>query len=289
MGAGSRISFFVCILSVCLSSAAPADDYPTVLYNWAKLRTLQRLEQENQAHDGLPLDWIPGNHRLGEAWPALGGRRALYAWSHPVTGLASGPEEIYGAEVLTKIRLKPDARWAELHSREGETSYDLGFRLESVDVIKHTYQFQNGERYSEYVIVNPRAVEEYSALPEASRPELERELSRLRDTNYRYSQNQIHKPGPDSIFNDPRWRPRILDFLESFLNHDVGSLPDRYRKPFANSQETCELHYRTASAIRHSSGAPIRVEPGSSGRIGNVSVPPARFEAGSPGRRGRQP
>ncbi len=239
----------ICLILLCLWVGASATaEVPTALYHWAKVRSLSRVSSANRGTTGYPLDTLYYRTLLADHYPNLIGHPATFAWDHPVTGLATTEAEIYGGEVLVKIQPKADARMREVATYgklpKGEkTPFELG----DAQILLHKHYTESGKTllFSEYIILDPAAVETYSASPEASRAELEAELKHLKDPDFEYPKDSLHYRGyrredsSDSVFNDRKFRRQVVKFVEAFLDFDRRRLPHRFRHVFGEPANPC--------------------------------------------------
>ena len=151
---------------------------------------------------GLMLKKIPPESALYRFHPDLRSMTALFAWSHPVTGIASGPKVVYAAESagdsrLLTLKIKRGARVCALRDHDGKNLPAKPRRFapripRGADLIFHEISYDDGSSVREWVVLNPACVESFTADARFLRRFFKQELSRLADPRYDYPPRAAH-------------------------------------------------------------------------------------------------
>lgn len=159
---------------------------PKTLYHWIWKHQLSddwRLITIRTKKE-LPLPWIQESHLISEGIKRLAGRNGLFVWTHPVTGLGTDPTEIYG-DVPIQIKTKPEpARVLTVITADGHLLPIAKATLDQVDAIHHyrMEQLEDGQwvrLWEEWILLNPKAVERFSADPRDIKPILSRSIKKI--------------------------------------------------------------------------------------------------------------
>jgi hypothetical protein len=222
---------------------------PKWMYHWINTESLsQSWRVEALKRSGrLPLPNMKENFLVSRAVQSLTGRGGLFAWTHPVTGLGSGPTEMYGDSVIMIKLTDQPVRILEL---ETEREYTLGRELNfsKFDMIHHVrYGPENPDRvdsprmvyWEEFIITNNKIVDSFTADPSLIKPRIRKQIARLEAGN-RYQERYLHfkVAGVDAysttlpFFNSRRdVERRILPLLRSYMNKSPDEIPDVWKRP----------------------------------------------------------
>ncbi len=157
---------------------------PIYIYHWTSPETL--LQIVKSGYKGGP--W-PGfkkiGGKLGQYFPQLKNSSGLFGWTNPETATRGGTDELYG-EVLVRFKINQSAaRTLFVQAKKMNERYQgPGFKGEipasNYDLIFHA------STMLEWVIMNPKVVDSFTADPEVLRPTLESALKNLKDPNYQF-------------------------------------------------------------------------------------------------------
>lgn len=178
-------------LSWGLASAAQTHSepsLPTTLYHWTDEPGLEHF-RKGLAQGVLLSGEVKLEHRFGAAAPELVGRPAFYAWTDPVTGLATSTEEIYALKNeapprLIRMKIRPEARFAIVESdlsdfNESSMSKEMRTRLRSADLVFHSSTLEGQVTLREWIILNPQVILEIETRPEALAKDLQKAWQEL--------------------------------------------------------------------------------------------------------------
>jgi hypothetical protein len=97
--------------------------------------------------------------------------------------------------------------------------------VEGYDIIYNEAYDKHGKRkYREWIILNPDAVEDFTADPEAMRPILENELRKLKIPRFHYPEEDLFYTG---VENKAAWKRSLEGVLES----GKGGIPQFFLRP----------------------------------------------------------
>jgi hypothetical protein len=232
-----------------------ATEIPRMLFHWTSAESLSMLAQ--RANDagkkpGAPIQLkrVAYASVVGETVPGMGGREGIFAWSHPVTGMAKGGDETYAPvtwwgdkeetlkPALIAMKIAPNARAALVVTALGEQPNLSKIDLSNVDLILHRRysRASPGVRgpldFQEWIVVNPRAVKSYTSDPAALRKLLEPELAHLEDKSYRFRPEELH--AQSAGFNNPEWRKGYVPTVRALLATPRRDVPIFFRNPIAS-------------------------------------------------------
>ena len=180
-------------------------EIPSLLFHWTNPKGLIGMTPE-VGSKLLHLKTINDQMALTKAYPALINLPGLFTWMNPITAIGASTSQFYATSDRTTgyparlvvMRLKSDARAIELQSQSGiggskSPLNELESISSTVDLIKHVCKTSEGKIYlQEWIILNPKVIETYSADPVALNPILTEELRKLRDTNFLYTDSELH-------------------------------------------------------------------------------------------------
>lgn len=263
MMAGPRIYFFLLLIFAQFVSfhvcARPlkerkleSQEIPLMLFHWTSANSLNDMAQRKST-----MKTISPHSVLGSAFPGLVNKPGLFTWENP-SAVAQTKNEIYAITEngipprLLALRLTPTVRGAIVTSH----FYDKKASIpENVDVLLHIHyeRGRNGwgerEAFREWVILNPKVVESYSASHHDLAPILRTELDHLRNSNFQYRPEEVHSQinayGNGINWNDTQVRNTlIIPVLEASLNNGDKGVPPFFTsgKPaiaFQKKNATC--------------------------------------------------
>lgn len=233
------------------------DEIPAVLYHWLSQESLERLATEPGGGGILPLK--PSTRTAAATLcPPLQGRRCLFAWSNPVTGMGASKEQ-----VLTGVRRRGNEAYAAFEEvdREGRRKASQGPRalrlivspraramrvvtsvkeprppppadLDRCDLIQHVmYEHLTDERprLQEWIILDHAGILSFTADPEVIAADLRSELERMRQPGFRYPDDERHYLDGNP-YNEPAIvAPYVERVLRSIESAGDRSIPARFR------------------------------------------------------------
>ena len=226
-----------------------ADSAPRYLFHWTSRAQLEAWAARRD--DGLlPLP--------------------LYCWSHPVTGMAAHPREIYsdgGPHDARLIIVEIDNLRASIgrFSIRGMGRGPIPGLLEKYyahDVVFHEREAPGYNEacsyWREWIIMKPAAVLNFTADPSSLKPFLRRELARLEDASYEYPEPLLHAYNPSykglsgaSYLNITSpgilRREIVLPRLRAVIDLASPAVPAPLGKPFVFNERNFARRLRTIS------------------------------------------
>lgn len=179
---------------------------------------------------------VPQETMVSRSFPQLANRKGIFTWINPVGGMGSSPQEMYAPETnsaLIAFKMKKKLRILVLESEDGGRPQE-GLDLSGVDVIFHTRQWS----FHEFIILNPDAIESFTADPAALSARVKESISRFEAndwTNNDASEKLV--VAGDLYINFGKLSenfgkvllPRIEDFLKN-----GSAIPKLFKIPPAN-------------------------------------------------------
>jgi len=229
---------------------------PRYFYHWIEPESLeQEWRLETLKTKGiLPLPWMKETFFLVTLIPGLEMIPGLFVWPHPVTGMATGPKEIYGTvPILIEMTSEP-VRVLELRTDE-HYLFEDAFNIERVDLIHHSHfeiEMKKAHWWSwkktphevlqweEWIIVNPKVVTQFTADPKYIKDRIRYQLEKLK-LGEKYPLGLIHfkasgrkmKSDTQPLFNSRVDRDEfILPVLNDYLKMDSSEIHPLWRRPF---------------------------------------------------------
>jgi len=93
--------------------------------------------------------------------------------------------------------------------------------------VYHVVLDQGGNEFiKEWVLLNPEKVRSFTADPEIIKPILKKELDKMSDPLFRFSNSDLHVI--DSYMNSQEGRRAIKDTAESYLNASSDNIPKAF-------------------------------------------------------------
>jgi len=243
--AQTRLIFQLSLLFYVLAASAqgiaadtPQVQLPERLFRWMSPEGLRRLADRMKVDGRVPLKTIASTgeiEALAYFRPEFRGRDALFLWSHPFTGMGAGKGEWYarpgngGREPARVLMLEPmkDSVTAVLISQMGKEPIQGGTDLSGIDFVYHVVLDQGGNEFiKEWVLLNPEKVRSFTADPEIIKPILKKELDKMSDPLFRFSNSDLHVI--DSYMNSQEGRRAIKDTAESYLNASSDNIPKAF-------------------------------------------------------------
>ncbi|MBI4424778.1 MAG: hypothetical protein HY554_13685 [Elusimicrobia bacterium] len=250
-------------LSLLLTGAQASPPIPEHLFHWTTHRSLAWMAEQNPNPGLVPMQTIPSEPWVVRGRPGLIGRQGTFAWSNPVTSVAGsvfpdGTQEMYGrfgreGQPPRLLVMKPakDARVLELTTKTEQATYPLAdLDFARYDLVYHTAYHPDGRwKYHEWIVLDPRKIEAFTADPEFIRPLIEPYLSRLRDPGRAFARGELHA---SSVQPHP-----FLGHVEAFLAGGkegippelLGPLAPRAPRPPLAREPVLDLLRRSRSAI----------------------------------------
>jgi hypothetical protein len=211
------------------------------LFHWTPLDSLRepwRLEIIREK-DTVPLPWIRRRFLITQAFPDLEWHSGLFSWPHPVTGLGTGPAEVYGDVPIFMKTVEEPVRVLDLRTQPGSEIRKGTRPVDDIDVVYHRrYDRKRVLQFEEYVILRPEnAVEDFSADPRIIQPLIAPEIERLKRGEAYPAKLLHHKVEGGSHMTEPFFhsasqvRRTILPTLRRYMRLDSRSVPERWRRP----------------------------------------------------------
>ncbi len=146
---------------------------PRFLYHWTTLEKAQIWNEQIQSNGGkftiaeVPLELKTTNAPIVDLTlhqylnTDLHNTPKIFAWHHPIGGMGFGSERYFGngTPLLLTLEISPDARIFAIDNVGDGIARTWG-ELKNADLI-----FHGNESLSEWIIINPNVVKNYSALP----------------------------------------------------------------------------------------------------------------------------
>ncbi len=219
-----------------ISSVKP----PAYLYHWTTDSKMNAMVAENIDHSKVPQRFISSKQHVGHHHSQLRGRSALFAWQHPTTAMEASHAEIYARfegetpPRLLAMEISPNATAIEIITRDVEASvgsYKNIPGIEKADLILHRAYRDGLERYTEWIVLNPDVVKNFTADVEVLRPLLQTELKKLYDENYKFFPDDLFiKSGPSAEITIGA-KKRRAKVLEAVLKEGNIGIPKELQRP----------------------------------------------------------
>lgn len=197
---------------------------PRLLFHWTSQGSLEWMVKNNPNPGKVPMQTIARDPWLVHGHPGLANRWGTFAWTSPVGGLVGGRDEA-GDEVYAKtgnegepprllsMQVVSNPRVLRLN-----TVVDLPWYPEtSIDYSQYDLIYHQGLGYDrvpiyrEWVILNPDVIQRFTDRPGWMRKDLEVEVDKLRNPNYKIPDSQIH------YLSRQQSEKRVRKILERFL------------------------------------------------------------------------
>jgi len=165
---------------------------------------LEEMARVYRVTGGIPLFTeltSEREHLVLSVAPNLEGRKALFLWTHPITGIgtSAGPYgEIYGnAEALIHFRIAPHSRALKISHQTWTDDEALEQSpvpgLENYDLILHELRHRRDEVVlREWIVLNPKILLDPTSYSEALGKRLEKEVENLSRPEFFYRRSQLH-------------------------------------------------------------------------------------------------
>lgn len=229
--------------------AWPCRGKPRYLFHWTTRAKLEGLCSAAAGSDVLRFRAMNPGHVLAAEESPFHGRRALFAWSHPITGMAADGAEIYCGTNPCEARLLLLEMRSNLSLGLCSYSYETGRLVCSPerpirrDLYFSTRDYEDGSKANEWVVLNPKAIANFTADPAVMKPFFKRELEKLRDASFQYPVETSHtygagciKDGKEfhmNIFSMARARRDIvIPTLEALIRLEPEALAPSLRRSF---------------------------------------------------------
>lgn len=237
-----------------------ANEIPGVLYHWLSQESLEALAAGPHGTDVFPFKRATRTSAV-VLFPPLAGRKCLFAWTNPVTGMGAAS----GQRGLTGLRKRGNEAYASFASitRDGHLITSRGPRalrlkvapraralllvtsikeprpsqpadLTGYDLIKHvSYATLQDEkpRLQEWIVLDPKAIASITADTATIARSLRAELDRLARPGFTYPEVELHYLH-NNPYNDPLvvapFAARVLRAIEHAGDRNV---PPRFLNP----------------------------------------------------------
>jgi len=205
------------------------------LYHWTSVESLKRLEKDSQGN-GFPfLKKVATNAVLGKYFPDLRGKPAFFVWKNALGGIGTSKQEIYPpAEDPALIRFKMRKGLRVLLLQSDQVVDRTPVDLKGVDVIFHDNRFV----FKELVIVNPDAIEAFTADPQVLREDMNRTMALFRSFDYSDPNKADELYLSNDLFNhfgelSENFDNIVVPLAKKFLE-DKAPIPAMFRQTRAN-------------------------------------------------------
>jgi hypothetical protein len=215
---------------------------PPFLFHWTNQEKLEAMDEFNPDRSKLPLRYLKANHYVATEHPELIGKPGLYAWTNPVNGMGVNEDETYalakgGAPPrLLVIKPKAGATVIEVTTHVDNLSPVATPNLDKYDfVLNRSYDSAGKLKYSEWIVLNPDAVESYSADPHVGGEFLKKELARLEDPTFQYPAGELfyQQEQPKDF-----WIKTVKGYLKA---NSAKEIPKALKEP--KNGESCAVSF----------------------------------------------
>jgi hypothetical protein len=222
---------------------------PKYLFHWTTAKALDKIAGGVGPEGAFPLvKPIPADSVLHSCYPQLRRRPVLFAWEHPVTAMASNSRLIYaGAEPrearIVILAIKNAPKVLKLSTpRPCRKIFSIPADLDSIDLIQNEIRYENGVLVREWLILNPRAVKNYTADPSALKEFFGAEARKLKDPRRDYPKRAFHtrspglRRGKSNFFLSitsilPLRKSIVIPRLEALRRLKLKDIPPSLRRP----------------------------------------------------------
>ncbi len=206
---------------------------PPYLFHWTSHSKLVRMAAETPKAGALPLRTLRADQTVVIHHPELAGKPGIYTTSHPVTGISISPSEVYGRPEdghpgrLLVLKPKRDARVVRIQTTAQNAKGEKIPGIENADLLyNETFGADGKLMYREWIVLNPEAIENFTADPQAMREVLQQELARLKSGNPNYAPEERFSLGSLDV---KTW----TTVLEQYLTAGAEGIPPSLLRPFA--------------------------------------------------------
>lgn len=202
---------------------------PKYLFHWTSQEGITKLAETNKGSDKAPVGKIAADHFLAQCFPALNEQRGIYSWSHPTNAVAAHTDEVYAktgakGEPPRLIIMKPK-KSARVLGLKAHRDKNCGKKennpkdLHRYDLIYHEYTSEGGKyTFREWVVLNPDAIEAFSASPSALPREVREEMLRSTKPEFKFKPDEVFFENTDV---DWKFRKKIVDAYLKSGNRDI--------------------------------------------------------------------
>ncbi len=180
-----------------MRSALSAPGIPPYLFHWTTAEALEDIAASAASAERFPIvAKIPRGSSLYRYHPSIRGWRAIFGWSHPVTGMGWKPDALFAGSNPNKARLlilkiNPKARVLRILSPSKRGVSLSAADVQQAEVLYHEAR-EDGYCVREWAVLSPDAVADFSADPGLLQPFLSAELARLKSPSYEYPESALH-------------------------------------------------------------------------------------------------
>lgn len=211
---------------------------PKRLYHWLPSRGVRAFINHYRESGLVPMRAISSNARfrdqggasaLASAVPGLGSVKGLYTWSHVATGSSYGNER-YGDLVARIEARNTKGKVLEVVSVEGDR-FNGKIDMQGVAAIHHLHYHRSrmtGKKqigFEEWVIVDESFARTISADPRKLGPQLRRELRKLKQPGFKYSERQLFGKAGNVSANRAPTKQRIIGTLQAYVDKELLEFP----------------------------------------------------------------
>jgi len=210
------------------TSRPPIPDY---LYHWTSQGSLEWMNANNPNPGLVPMQTIPDGPWITQGRSGLVGRFGTFAWSNPVASVYGGIKnngeiEQYGksgknGEPPRLLVMKPDpnSRVLVLKTTIGKSNYPAQvIDYSQYDLIFHqTFKRDGSLFYSEWVVLNQKAITAFSANPGKIAPHLTPYLGRLHNPSHHFGTGELHFESMQPH--------QALPLIEEFMHGGTAGIP----------------------------------------------------------------
>lgn len=216
------------------------DVLPKYFYHWIDVDSLSqkwRLKALKETGE-IPLPNMKPEFLIADAIPELAGKGGLFVWHHPVSGMGTGPSEMYGNSVIMLETQRQPARILDVSTSPGETISKLT-NLRNADVLRHTRVRDGVVLWEEWIILKPKVITQFTADPKIIKPRMRVQYNNLvngGEIAERWLHFKIRGSGQDAktkpLFQSRRdLKKLVLPVLKRYIEMDAEAIPEVWRRP----------------------------------------------------------
>ena len=204
-------------------------EVPEYLFHWTSPESLTALAESGARNDLIPLKDISMS-MFATVWGHFQGRKGLFTWTHPAGAISAGPERYarQGGDGkpprLLVLKLNQNVRVVEVFTIQTASrgSGIASLALQGADLVFHHVLTSSGRpRFSEWIVLNSKAVAEFSAAPKSLPTHIREQLENARNA-------------PDSLADIDLFYPRYpeveyrLEMISKYLSGGADGIPSRF-------------------------------------------------------------
>lgn len=179
----------ICVFAGSLQAAKRSNpEPPQFLYHWTSYENLAKIASDKAPKDSWDTYLSKGANLFTKNYG--GAENQLFAWTNPITGMMASNSEKYG-DALVQFKIKTDsARVLVIDTKKTKTK--------TFDFSKFDLVLYKNAKYQEWIILNPKVVDTFTADPEVLKEQLKDWIEKLEDDSFKFSDEELHS----KVFND---------------------------------------------------------------------------------------